>query len=399
MSSTGSLRAWHYRTRAPVEVAWADGVFTRVEPTTREPDGDAWIAPGLVELQVNGYGGINFRDDRVGAAELTVAVRRLRRDGCSRLLVTITTDHWPALMERLRCLREARAGSAELRAAIAGWHIEGPFLSEVPGFIGAHPPERTCDPTPERIRELRAVTGDDPVLLTLAPERRGAIDAIRLATALGIRVAIGHADPPLAVLRAAVEAGAVAVTHAGNGIPQALDRHDNILWRILETPGLTLGVIPDTVHVSPALFRIFHRLVDAGRIYYTTDAVHPAGMPPGRFLIGATEMEVGEDQVVRKPGATNFAGSAARPLECLFRAVDMLGCAWQDAWARYSHVPADLMGLGELMAPGRQADLCVLDGVGGDAGVVRTYAGGVLCSTLPARARLRGALLTHDAHG
>jgi N-acetylglucosamine-6-phosphate deacetylase len=395
--STGTLRARHYLTREPVSVSWTNGMFTSIAPSNEALANDSWIAPGLVELQVNGYGNVNFRDDRIGVEELTTAVRRLRRDGCSRLLVTITTDHWPALMARLKRLRDMRATSAELRAGIAGWHIEGPFMSDVPGYVGAHPPSKMCDASPERIRELRAVAGDDPVLLTLAPERQGSIEAIQLATSLGIRIAIGHANPSMDVLQTAVKAGACAVTHFGNGIPQAVDRHDNILWRIFETPSLTLGVIPDTVHVSPAFFRIIHRLVDPKKIYYTTDAVHPAGMPPGRFMMGSTEMEVGEDQVVRKPGASHFSGSASRPLECVFRAAEMLGCPWQEAWLRYSQQPADLMGLGELLAPNKQADFCVLEGVDGPSGTVKTYAGGALCSTLPAQARLKGALLQNTA--
>ena len=170
-----------------------------------------------------------------------------------------------------------------------------------------------CDPKPEYVRELRELTAGDPVLLTLAPERPGALEAIELAASLGIKVSLGHCNPSAEVLSAAVQAGATSFTHLGNGIPQQLARHDNILWRALETPGLFVGLIPDRIHVSPALFRIFHRQLGASRIWYTTDAVSPAGMPPGRYTLGRLEIEVGPDQVVRHPGQTNFAGSALRP--------------------------------------------------------------------------------------
>jgi N-acetylglucosamine-6-phosphate deacetylase len=395
--TSGSIRARHYRTGQIVDAAWANGRFTSIEPAAA--DGamtEDWIAPALVDLQVNGYGGVFFSDDRVGERELLTAVRRLRRDGCGRILLTIITDHWPAMMARLARLRAARAASAELHAGIAGWHLEGPFMSNTPGYVGAHPPAKMIDPTVAHLRELRAVTGDDPVLLTMAPERAGVIEAIRAATALGMRVSLGHTNASAEIMRAAVDSGASAFTHLGNGIPQTLDRHDNLLWRVIERPELTAGMIPDGIHVSPLLFRIIHRALGE-RIYYTTDAMHPAGMPPGRFLFDDVEMVVGEDQVVRKPGASNFYGSASRPLECVFRAAEMLGCPWQEAWQRYSEKPAALMGLGALLASGAQADFCILRKVGAADGTVTTYADGRLCSTLPAQPRLKGALLEATA--
>ncbi|MBA2482277.1 MAG: N-acetylglucosamine-6-phosphate deacetylase [Planctomycetes bacterium] len=391
--STGTISARHYQTRQPVQVSWSDGRITAIAPATSVPSGDTWIAPGLIELQVNGYGNVGYYYD-ITAEDLESSIRRLRRDGCSRILLTLTTDHWSALTTKLKRLRAMRDRSPELRAGIAGWHIEGPFMSNVPGYVGAHDPEKMVDPTPAHIRELREITGSDPVLLTVAPERAGVVEATRLATSLGIRVSMGHTNASKEVIAAAVQAGLCAYTHYGNGIPQAIDRHDNILWRVAQEPGVTIGVIPDGVHVSADFFRIIHRIFDPKRLYYTTDAVHPAGMRPGRFQFGDIEMEVGEDQVVRKPGATNLSGSALRPLEGVFRAAEMLQCPWQDAWVRFSQQPADFMGMGPLLSVGTQADFCIVDQA---ASTVTTYAGGELRSTLPAAARMRSAGIAESA--
>lgn len=279
-----------------------------------------WFDP-----QVNGYGGVDFQRDDVTEGELLRAVRAWRADGGGSFLLTLITDEWSRLVARLRRIRALRSSNAELGIAIAGWHIEGPFLSEKPGFCGAHNPAFMCDPKPEHLRELRDAAEDDLVLLTLAPERHQAIEATSRATGLGIRVSLGHTDASAPQLREAVSAGATGFTHLANGCPQQLDRHDNIVWRVLDTPKLVVGVIADRIHVAPALFRLIHKALPPERIYYTTDAMSAAGAPPGEYRLGPLQLRVGEDGIVRKPGASNFAGSALRPSQLKTRVVEMLG--------------------------------------------------------------------------
>ncbi len=121
-----------------------------------------------------------------------------------------------------------------------------------------------------------------------------------------------------------------------------------------------MSLIPDQIHVSPSLFRLIHRVLDPDSIFYTTDAMSAAGMPPGRYKLGAMELEVGADQIVRQPGKPLFAGSALRPIEGVFRAAEMLGSTWQKAWSRFSVAPAKLMGLRNELMVGESADFCVL---------------------------------------
>jgi N-acetylglucosamine-6-phosphate deacetylase len=247
-----------------------------------------------------------------------------------------------------------------LKAAIAGWHIEGPFLSAEPGFHGAHDPQWMQDPTPRHIEELRRCAGDDPVLLTVAPERQGAMEAIKAAVSVGITVSLGHTDASAELLSQARLQGARGFTHLGNGIPRSLDRHDNIIWRVLETPGLCVSLIPDRIHVSPPLFRIIHRVLGPDSIYYTTDAMSAAGAPPGRYPLGKLELDVGPDQIVRQPGKLLFAGSALRPIDGVFRAAEMLNHKWQDVWKSFSEQPAKLLGLRNELTVGQPATFCLL---------------------------------------
>jgi len=360
VSTDDEISAWHYATGQPVRLRWRDGVITHLETAVIAPPSGLWIAPPLFDLQINGFGGVDFQQDNLALDDLLSATRQLRAAGCTRFLLTLITDEWPVMISRLRRARALRAQSGELQSAIAGWHVEGPFLSAEPGFHGAHDPSRMTDPQPEQILELRSITGDDPVLLTVSPERRGALPVIGLAASLGLKISLGHTNASAEILQRAIQAGATGFTHLANGCPRELDRHDNILWRVFETPGLTVSLIPDRIHVSPPLFRLMHRVLDSSAIYYTSDAMAAAGAPPGRYKMGKKEVDVGPDQVVRPPGQPLFAGSALRPVEGVFRAAQMLNCPWQETWARLSETPAKLMGLRNELAVQQPATFCLL---------------------------------------
>lgn len=374
--SDGSIEARHFLTGQPVRLAWQNGRFVTAQGRTdgspqesgrqaAEEDGRdtglAWLAPSLFDPQINGFAGVDFQRDHLDESHLLRSVRALQRTGCTRFLLTLITDEWGALTRRLARLRALRDANPELRDAIAGWHLEGPFLSDQPGFRGAHDPRGMLDPTPERIDEVRRTAGDDLVLLTLAPERRGGIKAIARAVRFGIRVSLGHTDATAAQLAAARDAGATGFTHLANACPQTLDRHDNLLWRVLDTPGLQVSLIADGRHVAPPLFRLIHRSRPAGTVLHTTDAMAAAAAPPGRYTIGWLELEVGEDRVVGQPGHTNFAGSALTPVEGVFRAAAMLGVSWRQAWAASSLTAAGWLGLSTGFAPGDRADFCLVN--------------------------------------
>jgi N-acetylglucosamine-6-phosphate deacetylase len=413
--NSGSVTARFLRTGMPVKLTWQDGRITSVQPVAEAPETEhRWLAPPLVDLQVNGYAGVDFQQDALTSEQLLTAVHALRRDGCSRILYTLITDEWPTMLTRLCRARSLVTANEELRAAIVGWHLEGPFLSPEPGYCGAHDPAKMRDPTPAMMDDLRAAAGGDPVLLTIAPERAGSMESIQHAVALGFKVSLGHTNASATQLRAAAAAGATGFTHLGNACPQQLDRHDNILWRVLDTPGLAVSLIPDTHHVSPALFRLLHRVLKPYQILHTTDAMAAAGamvgtvaprgpgagqsgressevisglgdtsVPSGAhgvtrptaearsdrkgdtpvaqsFSLGKMRLEVSADGIVRQPGKTNFAGSALTPVEGVRRATQMTGKPWQEMWLASSLRPAEFMGWTSEFKVGQPADFCVI---------------------------------------
>jgi len=359
--SEGSTIGRHYLSGKPLQIKWSGGIIVSVNDIEECPD-DQWLAPGLVDVQVNGYAGVDFQRDGVELEGLRMAAEGLQRDGCRRWMLTLITDKWEVLLARLKRFKELRDQSSELRAAIVGWHVEGPFLSEEPGYRGAHNPEVMQDPSPERMDELAAIVAGDPVMVTLAAERPKAIETAKQAIQRGFVVSIGHSNATAEQLRSAEEVGAKGFTHLGNGMPQEMDRHDNVVCRLFDTEVLMAGVIPDGIHVSPQMFRLFHKALPADRIYYTTDCMSAAGATPGEYTVGHNKLHVGDDQIVRVPGQSNFAGSALRPLQGVERASEMLSRTWRDVWDIGSINPATLIGLSAGLSIGDVADICVVRG-------------------------------------
>ena len=359
--ANGEVHAWNILDRQPVLAKWDNGIFTDFTPTDEPPAQNRWIGPPLVDLQINGYAGVDFQQDDLTAEQLLHATSALGQAGCGRFFFTLVTDDWEAMTRRLANAKQLRDADPALGQAIAGWHIEGPFLSAEPGFCGAHPADKMIEPTPERIAELRALTGADPLLLTMAPEIDGGLAGFAAARELGIRVSIGHTNAPAHILRRVTAAGPVGFTHLGNGCPATLDRADNILWRSLDAPGLTCSLIPDRWHVSPTLFRLIHRLIDPDSIYYTTDAMAAAGAPPGKYRLGQLELEVGPEQIVRLPGTPNLAGSALTPIDGVRHAAEMLTTDWQAVWPKFSLAPARFMGLPEGFTADAPASFALIE--------------------------------------
>ena len=359
------LAGRHYQTGKPIALGWRkDGRLIPAGRAFATECGPRWLAPPLLDLQVNGFAGADFQSDHLEIEQWLAAVQALHQKGCAHFFPTLITDDWPRMVRRLRQLRQMRAARPELASAIPGWHIEGPFLSDAKGFSGAHDPRWMIDPTPAQLRELRDVAGPDRLLLTLAPERPGALAAIELANSLGFVISLGHTNATAAILAEALAKGARGFTHLGNACPQALDRHDNILWRVLDLPRITVSLIPDAIHVAPPLFRLVHRLFPPGQIYYVTDAMAAAGAPPGRYSLGTASFDVGRDGVVREPGKTNFAGSSLTPLDGIIRSAQMLDCSWQEVWPHFSSIPRRFAGLPPVWGAGREANFCLLQDLG-----------------------------------
>ena len=340
-------------------------------PPPAHPDLDlrtGVLVPGLVDLQVNGYYGVDLADcDPEGWA---LVARRLPETGTTAFLPTFITAPVATLAATLRSAQKI-TGAVTVGARVLGVHLEGPFLS--PARAGAHRRDWMVPPSPGAVAELLEAGHGLLRLVTLAPETDGALAAVAALTVAGVVVGVGHSDATAGQVAAAADAGARMVTHLFNAQRGLHHREPGVVGQALTDHRLTSGLVVDLCHVSAAACAIAFAAAP-GRICLVTDASAAAGMPPGRYLLGGQPVELppGGAAPVRPDGT--LAGSALRMDRAVANAV-AVGLGLAEAVAAASRIPADLIGrpgLGRL-APGAPADLAWL---GDDLRTKATWVGG-----------------------
>jgi len=264
------------------------------------------------DLQLNGYAGIDFAAADLTPEALRRAAAAVHAAGGGTALATVITDDLALLEARIARLAECLLADAVARATFPGIHVEGPFLRGDPGFVGAHPPEHTCDATPEAAARLVEAGRGLVRMVTLAPERDRNQATTRWLADRGILVAAGHCDPSRDDLAAGVRAGLQAFTHLGNACPHLLPRHDNVIHRVLACRGVRyVTFIPDGIHIPPFALGNLIRAAGLDRAVAVTDATAAGGMGPGRFRLGSRDVIVGEDGAAWMEGRTHLVGSTA----------------------------------------------------------------------------------------
>jgi N-acetylglucosamine-6-phosphate deacetylase len=345
---------------APGYLTLSGGLITEVSegPPPGPPDLElrtGVLVPGLVDLQVNGYYGVDLADcDPEGWA---LVARRLPETGTTAFLPTFITAPVARLATALRSAQKI-AGAVTAAARVLGVHLEGPFLS--PARAGAHRRDWIAPPSPEAVAELLDAGRGVLRLVTLAPETDGALAAVSALVAAGVMVSVGHSDATASQVAAAAGAGARMVTHLFNAQRGMHHREPGVVGQALTDHRLTSGLIVDLCHVSAAACAIAFAAAP-GRICLVTDAAASAGMPPGRYVLGGQPMELppGGGAPVRPDGT--LAGSALRMDQAVANAV-AVGLHLAEAVAAASRIPADLIGRPDLgrLAPGAAADLAWL---------------------------------------
>lgn len=286
----------------------------------------------MVDLQVNGYGGIDFNQDSLGAEDLHQACARLASDGIKSILATVITDKIEVMVRRLNNLARLRELDPQVRQIIAGFHIEGPFLSAEPGYHGAHPAEVIHPADVDEMRRLLEAAQGLTRLVTLAPEMDSGFKVMRMLANQNITVSAGHCNPSLDQLRAAIDAGLSMFTHLGNGCPMQLPRHDNIIQRALSLADkLWLCFIADGVHVPFMALRNYLKCAGVNRCLIVSDAMEAAGLGPGKYKLGRWEVTVGSDLAAWAPDRSHLVGSAITLQQSFANLVQHVGLSQADA--------------------------------------------------------------------
>lgn len=265
----------------------------------------------FVDLQVNGCHGVDFNGDGLTAEQLHTACRRLHGDSVTGVLATIITDDIPRMSARLALLARLREQDPLAQQIIRGIHVEGPFLSAEPGYVGAHPPQHVRPADLDAMKCLLDAAQGLVRLVTLAPECDPGMKLTRFLAQRGVLVSAGHCNASLEELRAAIDAGLSMCTHLGNGCPALLPRHDNVIQRVLSlSDRLTICFIADGVHVPYVALQNYLRVTGIERTVFVTDCISAAGLGPGRFSLGAQLVEVDSEGATWSADRSHLVGSA-----------------------------------------------------------------------------------------
>jgi N-acetylglucosamine-6-phosphate deacetylase len=323
-----------------------------------------WLAPGFIDLQVNGGGDVLFNDAPTpeGIAAIATAHRKF---GTTSLLPTLTTDTAEKMQAALAAVQRVRGR----HPSVLGIHFEGPFLS--PDRPGVHCVRHIRAPSAADIDMLTAARAG-AMVITLAPERMPA-GFIAQLVASGIRVSLGHSAATYQQTRAAMAEGLTGFTHLFNAMPPLHSRAPGPIAAALETADAWYGLIVDGVHVDPAVLRVALR--GAGHPMLVTDAMPPVGGRRASFTLYGEDIRTTDGRCLRKDGT--LAGAALDMASAVRNCVRMLGVPLERALRFASAHPADFIGLGASLgriAPGFRAHLVAFDPH--DVHVVRTWVAG-----------------------
>jgi N-acetylglucosamine-6-phosphate deacetylase len=339
-----------------IEIELDDGLITAVRPSATSSD--LWLTPGFVDLQVNGYDGIDLNDDDCSPQSVVALALRLAALGTTTFLPTIISASSAKIERLLQVVQEARRINSQARHAIPFVHLEGPSISPLEGYRGAHDKEYVRPPSVSEFEQWQAMSDGLIGMVTLSPHWPGSVEFIRSLHKQGTLVSIGHTHATTDEIHAAVDAGAVLSTHLGNGIVPTLPRHPNPIWTQLAEDRLTATFIADGIHLPSEALRAMLRAKEIHRSVLISDAVALAGSPVGEYKtnVGGTVV-VEQDGSIRSKESGLLAGSGMTLKDAVARAVLDGGVSLGGAVRMATENPGTCAAGRGILRPGEPADL------------------------------------------
>ena len=343
-----------------VEIEVIEGVFstiTKVKDNGFDSQG-VFIAPPLIDVQVNGFAGYDLNSDDVKVEDVCQMVKSLWKTGTGFCCPTVVTGSHQRMSRSIQAVTAALKDDA-IGSSIIGIHVEGPYISPQDGPRGAHPKEHVRRPDWDEFQRWQDIAEGQIKILTLAPETEGAIALIEKLTASGVVVAIGHTSAKCQQIRDAIRSGATMSTHLGNGAHAQICRHPNYIWDQLAADELHASFIVDGHHLPPSVVKSMFRAKGLERTILVSDAVHLAGLQPGGYQFGGRDIELTADQSVRLYGTDYLAGSAIELLRGVENRVNFAGISLDQAFQLATVRPAGVLGVDNRIGSiqvGRNAD-------------------------------------------
>ncbi len=344
-------------------VAGFETVLQLVEPDLSGTPVNHYLAPGFIDLQVNGFAGVDYNSPVSPHDEIARSIQAIFATGVTRFYPTVITGSAPDMTGALKNLARAR-NAIQHGAAMEGFHVEGPFISAEDGPRGAHPRHCVRAPSVEEYHRFQEAAEGHVRLMTVAPEWPGITTLIETMVQDGVVVSIGHTAASGEQIEEAVRAGATMSTHLGNGAHAEMRRHPNYLWDQMANDRLSASFITDGIHIGQNFFRVALRAKGIERSVLVTDAVMPAGCPPGDYMLGEIAVTLHPGDRVTLRGGDRLAGAALKMNDGIARAITLGGISLRDAVtmattnaARVGRISGRWRGL----QPGERADLVEFD--------------------------------------
>jgi N-acetylglucosamine-6-phosphate deacetylase len=307
-----------------------------------------YLAAGFFDIQVNGYRGHGYSHENLCEETISNIIAALDASGTTHHLPTLVTLPDERLLDNLQIIARAVKGSEDIGSAIAGIHIEGPYISAEDGPRGAHDASYIRDPDFAEFYRWQEAAEGLIRLITLAPERRGAIDFIQKVTATGVVVAIGHSAAEAGLIDKAIEAGARLTTHLGNGSHNLLPRLKNYIWQQLADDRLAASIICDGFHLPPAVVKVFRRAKGLKRLILASDVAYYGGLAPGLYRFENTEIQVFEDGHLGLAGTDFLAGAPHLLDRDITVFMEFTGCSLAETLPLCTTNPAKLLGVAQF---------------------------------------------------
>jgi N-acetylglucosamine-6-phosphate deacetylase len=340
-----------------IDIDVRNGVIERVERSNSP--GDRYVSPGWIDIQVNGFAGVDYNHPSTPLDEIARSIEVQRTTGVARLYPTVITGSHENICGSLRNLAHAKRTLNDGHA-MPGFHVEGPWISALDGPRGAHPIEHVRAPSIDEYKRFQEAAEGGVRLVTLGPEHDGSTAVIEHMVADGVVVSLGHTNATANDIAGAIKAGATMSTHLGNGAHAEVPRHDNYITHQLAADELYAGLIVDGIHLPPAWVKVAVRAKGLEKSILVTDAVAPAHCPPGIYRIGHLEVELLPEQRVELTDSRRLAGSALSMDRGVGNLIEFAGVSLFDA-TRFATVnPAKAMGItgrDGYLDPGQTADL------------------------------------------
>ena len=366
-----------YLDGSPITIELNGDKIGKIDRNPSDVKSDLYIAPGLFDNQVNGYVQVAFAGEGLTVDGVRKATEALWKDGVTTYLPTVTTNSHELLLNNFKVLAEARKDPV-LQLSIPGYFLEGPYISPIDGYRGAHLLEFVRKPDWDEFMTYYEAADEKILQISLAPEVEGAIDFMRKCSEKGILVGLAHHNGSAEQIKMAADAGAVISTHLGNGCANMINRHDNPLWPQLADDRLYASIICDGFHLQPEEVKTFWKAKGTNKIIMTSDVTSMAGMPPGEYTTRGRKVVLTPDGKIMLPSQNVLAGAASPITKGIGNIMKFTNCTLAEAVQMASTNQAELYNLtdrGEITT-GKRADLILFKMVDGAVQIQKTILAG-----------------------